>query len=73
MNKYLQSRVSDKALGMLARAHGVGQFVIPQHGTKTMSERMRATAVEAVLGAVIKDNGYDCDVLKRVVAAFGII
>ena len=65
--------MSNKSLGTLARAHGIAQFVVSQPGTQKMSDYIRATAVEAVLGAVIKDNGYDYEVLKRAVAAFGVI
>ncbi|KAK5138036.1 hypothetical protein LTR08_005833 [Meristemomyces frigidus] len=72
-NNCLKLVVSNPSLGQLARAHGISQFVITNPGTGQMSDYMRATAVEAVLGAVIKDNGYDYDVLRRAVAAFGVI
>lgn len=34
---------------------------------------MRATAVEAIIGAVFKDSGGDYVMLKRAIVGFGVL
>ncbi|KAK4548764.1 hypothetical protein LTR36_008537 [Oleoguttula mirabilis] len=63
---------SNESLCALSRAHEIAQFIEPNPGT-AVSPLMRATAVEAILGAVFKDSGDDYKVLKRAVVGFGVL
>ncbi|KAK5119412.1 hypothetical protein LTR85_007512 [Meristemomyces frigidus] len=57
----------------LTYAHQIAQFIALQPGTVRPSDYMRATAVEAIIGAVFKDSGSDYGASKRAVEAFGIL
>jgi ribonuclease III len=70
-----QSPVKNEALGNLeaAKKPEENQCVFLAPGTTVTSTYMRATTVEAVLGAVYLDSGWDMGVARRACVQFGIL
>ncbi|KAK5710015.1 hypothetical protein LTR17_019235 [Elasticomyces elasticus] len=59
-------------LAALPHAVGVARFVNMNAGMTAMSEYMRATAVEAIFGAVFNDCRGDYQTLLKAVTAMGV-
>ncbi|KAK4903297.1 hypothetical protein LTR27_000226 [Elasticomyces elasticus] len=59
-------------LAALPHAVGVARFVNMNAGMTAMSEYMRATAVEAIFGAVFHDCRGDYQTLLKAVTAMGV-
>lgn len=64
---------SNEYLGGLPHAYGLAEFVAMNAGMTSMSQYMRATGVEAVLGAVFKDSGHNYSTAVKAVVAIGIL
>ena len=69
----LQQVTCNAYLGAMSSGHEIATFVIMNPGSKAMTRDMRATAVEAIIGAVYRDCGGDHDTLVNVVTALGVL
>ncbi|KAK1059934.1 hypothetical protein LTR74_012251 [Friedmanniomyces endolithicus] len=72
-NDLLQQVTCNAYLGAMSSSHEIVPFVVMNPGSKAMTSDMRATAVEAIIGAVYRDCGGDHDTLVNVVTALGVL
>ena len=64
---------SDEKLARIASGKGLAGHIIAAPGTQNISMKMRATAVEALFGAVFLDCMEDLAEVRRVVAALDVL
>ncbi|KAK0262252.1 hypothetical protein LTR12_006935 [Friedmanniomyces endolithicus] len=69
----LQEVTCNAYLGAMSSSHEIAPFVAMNPGSRAMSSDMRATAVEAIIGAVYRDCGGDHDTLVNVITALGVL
>jgi len=72
MSDLQRDLVSDKGLAERGFSHGLDACVIKNGGhSGRISDRMMATAVEAIIGAVFKDSGFDLEAVRAVMDKLG--
>ena len=72
MSTLQRDLVSNETLAIRGFSHGLDGCVITNAGhVGRISERMMATAVEAIVGAVFKDSGFDFESVRAVMARLG--
>ena len=72
MSTLQQDLVANENLAIRGFSHALDRCVITNAGhVGRISERMMATAVEAIVGAVFKDSGFDNEAVRAVMARLG--
>jgi ribonuclease-3 len=72
MSELQRDLVSNEPLATCGFSHDLDGCVITNAGhVGRISERMMATAVEAIVGAVFKDSGFDPEAVRTVMARLG--
>ncbi|KAH9845167.1 ribonuclease III [Teratosphaeria destructans] len=69
-NHWFQRMTSNKHLAKLAVKHGIHRFCFPSGAT--MGYKALATTMEALIGAVYLDSGYDLGKVQVVMEAMGL-
>jgi dsRNA-specific ribonuclease len=67
----LKSHASNDVLAGKCDENGLTPCVLPAPGVRALANNTKATAVEAVIGAVFLDGGYEAS--SRVMRALGLI
>lgn len=64
--------VSEKSLADRGFRHGLDTYLIKNAGHNSrISNRMMATAIEAIIGAVFKDSDFDLEAVRAVMRQLG--
>lgn len=72
MSTLQRDLVTNETLATRGFSHGLDVCVIANAGhVGRISDRMMATAVEAIVGAVFKDSGFDNEAVCAVMARLG--
>ncbi|KAJ5308880.1 hypothetical protein N7508_004259 [Penicillium antarcticum] len=69
----LNSRSSNKTLHSLGCRHGLERYLVLNPSQSNVSIDTMANTVEALIGAVFIDSGFDLDAVKAAMINFGIM
>lgn len=72
MSDLQRDLVSEKGLANRGFSHGLDAFIIKNAGhLGRISDRMMATAIEAIIGAVFIDSGFNLEAVRSVMDNLG--